>query len=92
MMFWNHFFFLFFIAKNEASLRKVFDMDTVLETDVAVALTEHLLKALSPGQSCILDSKSKFKDPCKCGLKEKATFDKTLIGIEPWINVNAVSQ
>lgn len=67
-------------AKNEASLRKVFDMDTVMETDVAVALTEHLLKALSPGQSCILDSKSKFKDPCKCGLKEKATFDKTLIG------------
>lgn len=54
-----------------------------METDVAVALTEHLLKALSPGQSCILDSKSKFKDPCKCDLKEKATFDKTLIGIEP---------
>lgn len=50
------------------------------ETDVTVALTEHLLKALSPGESCKVDSRSKHKRPCRCGCKKNANYDNTNIG------------
>lgn len=77
---------------NGKTLRKVFDMD-VTETDVTVALTEHLLKALSPGEFCKVDSKSKDQEPCRCGCKKKAYYDKTTIGKETqfcWISISVL--
>lgn len=65
---------------NEKYLKKVFDMKDATETDITVVLTEHLLKALSPGQSCSVDSQSKDKRPCQCGCEKDATFGDTMIG------------
>lgn len=68
---------------NGKALRKVFDLDgthPLTETDVTIALTEHLLKELSPGISCKIDSRSKHKRPCRCGCKKKANYDNTKIG------------
>lgn len=65
---------------NEKYLKKVFHMKDATETDITVVLTEHLLKALSPGQSCSVDSQSKDKRPCQCGCEKDATFGDTMIG------------
>lgn len=66
--------------ENEESLKKVFGMKTATETDITVVLAEHLLIALSPGQSYSIDSYSKIRKQCKCGCKKKATFGDTMIG------------
>lgn len=65
---------------NEKYLKNVFHKKDVTETDITVVLTEHLLKALSPGQSCSVDSQSQKKRPCQCGCRKDATFGDTMIG------------
>lgn len=52
---------------NASLLKKVFGDENSRETHITVALSEHLLKPLSPGQFSILDSTMNGKDKCQCG-------------------------
>jgi hypothetical protein len=54
------------------------------ETDITIAIAEHLLGKLCPGQSYLIDSRVKRKGKCRCGLKHcksDPTFGSTGIGM-----------
>lgn len=67
---------------NASSLKKVFGNGKPSETAITVALSEHLLKPLSPGQFSILDSTMNGRDKCQCGcMKEDLNkYGNTSIG------------
>lgn len=55
------------------------------ETDITIALAEHLLGKLSPGKSYTIDSRVKKKGKCRCGFshcKSDPGFGSTGIGHE----------
>ncbi|XP_052691850.1 uncharacterized protein LOC128169833 [Crassostrea angulata] len=62
---------------HEKSLKKVLDRNqrdgegqsskSTREIEITTALAEHLLGRLSPGQSYVIDSRSKAKGKCSCG-------------------------
>jgi hypothetical protein len=47
---------------------------------VAVAMAEHLLGKLAPGDSYSIDNKMKLKGPCQCGCQKMPSFSSTGIG------------
>ena len=53
------------------------------ETEITVALAEHLLGKLSPGKSYTIDARVKRKGRCRCGFdhcKSEPLFGSTGIG------------
>lgn len=78
----------FFKAKDidERCLEKVFNKKKengqpfATETDITVALAEHLLKKLAPGGSYKVDTDSKLKRSCLCECGGKPTFSPTGMG------------
>lgn len=72
----------FFLETNASSLKKVFGNGKPSETAITAALSEHLLKPLSPGQFSILDSTMNGRDKCQCGcMKEDLNnYGNTSIG------------
>ena len=89
------FFNLFSLDKHEQSHSKVLtkcnseegsDRKTnSIESDMTIALAEHLLCRLAPGKSYVIDNRAQRKkeDKCKCGLEHcigKPVFEST--GIE----------
>lgn len=67
---------------NASLLKKVFGDENSRETHITVALSEHLLKPLSPGQFSILDSTMNGKDKCQCGCmtEDLNKYGNTFIG------------
>ena len=51
----------------------------VSETDITIALAEHLLGRLAPGQTYFIDVRVKGKCICGCGVEPE--FGKTGIGL-----------
>ena len=51
----------------------------VSETDITIALAEHLLGRLAPGQTYIIDDRVKGKCGCGCGVEPE--FGNTGIGL-----------
>lgn len=72
----------FFLETNASLLKKVFGDENSRETHITVALSEHLLKPLSPGQFSILDSTMNGKDKCQCGCmtEDLNKYGNTFIG------------
>lgn len=61
------------------------------ETDITIALAEHLLGKLSPGKSYTIDSRVKKKGKCRCGFshcKSDPGFGSTGIGMLHLISVS----
>lgn len=80
-------FYFSVLDSDEKSLRDVFDKPKAdgkpfaTETDITVALAEHLLKKLAPGGSYKIDADSKRKDVCLCGCGIKPDFSPTGMGM-----------
>lgn len=80
-------FYFFVLENDELSLKEVFDKKKedgkplATETDITIALAEHLLKKLAPGGSYKVDADSKHKKVCSCGCGIKPVFSYTGIGI-----------
>ena len=55
---------------------------TVTETDITIALAEHLLGELAPGESYIVDDKVRGKYSCRCGCEVVPVFDATGVGTQ----------
>ena len=90
------FFNLISLDKHEQSLSKVLtkcnseegsDRKTnSIESDMTIALAEHLLCRLAPGKSYVIDNRAQRKkeEKCKCGLEHcigKPVFESTGIGM-----------
>lgn len=80
--------FNFFVLDiDERCLEKVFNKKKengqpfATETDITVALAEHLLKKLAPGGSYKVDTDSKLKRSCLCECGGKPTFSPTGMGM-----------
>ena len=58
----------------------MFGRSQVSETDVTIALAEHLLERLSPGNAYIIDHHAPGKQTCKCGCEVEPKFGNTGIG------------
>ena len=57
-----------------------------IESDMTIALAEHLLGRLAPGKSYVIDNRARGKkeEKCKCGLEHcigKPVFESTGIGM-----------
>lgn len=80
-------FYFFVLDDDEKSLKKVLDRKKdngkpfATETDITVALAEHLLKKLAPGGSYKVDADSKHKKACLCGCKIQPDFSSTGMGM-----------
>ena len=51
------------------------------ETNITIALAEHLLGKLAPGQSFVIYGGSKNKGNCKCGCEVTPNYGSTGIGM-----------
>lgn len=78
---------IFVLDSDEESLNRVFtrktkyDKPVATETDITVALAEHLLKKLAPGGSYKVDADSKQKRPCLCGCTQEPNYSPTGMGM-----------
>lgn len=81
---------IFFLVDDEKSLNTVFSMKkkngndgrpAATETDITVALAEHLLKKLAPGGSYKIDADSKQKRPCLCECGAEPNYSPTGMGM-----------
>ena len=74
---------------HEQNLNKVFRMEkerkgqykSPSKTAITVALAEHLLGKLAPGQSFVINDRSKNKENCKCGCDVAPNYGSTGIGM-----------
>jgi hypothetical protein len=71
-----------FTDYHQKCLLKVFGKESSAgkETEVTVALAEHLLGKLAQGDSYSIDNKMKLKSSCQCGCKTMPRFNSTGIG------------
>ncbi|XP_062580626.1 uncharacterized protein LOC134242536 isoform X2 [Saccostrea cucullata] len=73
--------FFKYVGSHEESLKRVFGESQVSETDMKIAVAEHLLGKISTGCTCIIDiNKLKDKGRCKCGCGMFPSFGYTGIG------------
>ncbi|XP_062618530.1 uncharacterized protein LOC134280123 [Saccostrea cucullata] len=71
------------LGSHEENLKKVLGKSPVTETDISVALAEHLLGKLSSDCTYVIDHKlAKGKGTCKCGCEKLPHFGNTGIGHE----------